>query len=835
MNERFNCFSKKIPLNLKNKCEPKDVLDFDQERSKRKERDLEDNDYDNGIFNTTNNCIQTIDLRDFGCNIKFSKDHSSFTMTKKSEVPSKEQERYKIPSQEKEQIKQEFSEGIPIKRVENIFDNYKNEDEFIKKLRSFYKDTVLGNQQRLTLSGRKVNTMVQGYDNMIYMDKSISRESIRKLELLLGREINVIKAWRKPQRKPMSGEKVLVMSDGIVIIKKELENIPIHRLEKIIKNYNIEDSFFRYITQVYKNSLNAKKERVRIPSVDMNKFITSWENFLYAHNRLSKEDFNKVQMLVGKENPIPYKFVYGQKNLEVLKLIENEAHAELIGTFIVSGSIMSSISFTISYGRKAQKEYIDNLKRLILNVYKKQPNMQNAYHRFQISGQHIIQYLALQGLSNTNKRVPSWIKKSSDNIRASCLRGMINGGGSKGVNKRKLITITFIRTQRGTVEDFRDLCNSLGINTASIKEYIHKNAKGDPRRYNCTIAAMEDVKKFLYDVVKPLKWESKKHEIQRTLKNLGSSIEIALLSTYTHGSLKREHFRRSQQEKTLKISYEDYLRLVNERDDLEVGMSREQFETKLEENFQLNGRLTPEKRKTPSKVELIWRCSMKGHYFPANYSSVKYGGSGCGKCHERVSIIGTYAHPIIEYYSLIYFRKIKDCKIKSEKIVAKTVNNYGFKPDLLIDRDFNFREEVEKFQTVVLFPSCIVQVSIDFTFGLMKRGIFDKCFKKYQDGNRFLIIVMMRERGNNNARRFTQLIQNSSDVNMKEHIKVINFEEYLTFLSLQSEVVRNKKFTKEEKQVINGLRNVRTLGINAIENDSDLAILRDENRKFTNL
>ncbi len=78
------------------------------------------------------------------------------------------------------------------------------------------------------------------------------------------------------------------------------------------------------------------------------------------------------------------------------------------------------------------------------------------------------------------------------------------------------------------------------------------------------------------------------------------------------------------------IHFEDYIALVNSRDDIDSAMTREQFNTAIKK-----GR---EKGKFPSHVKFMWTCLRDEEHgrFPAIYKDVKgtrnRKGSGCPKC-----------------------------------------------------------------------------------------------------------------------------------------------------------------------------------------------------------
>ncbi len=223
----------------------------------------------------------------------------------------------------------------------------------------------------------------------------------------------------------------------------------------------------------------------------------------------------------------------------------------------------------------------------------------------------------------------------------------------------------------------------------------------------------------------------------------------------------------------------------------------------------------------------------KGHKFwvRKNYlmpSKNNPEGSWCPICQDRISAIGTCGHVPIEYFSLIHLNS-KGCKVEHEKTLEE-----GTRPDLIVDRDDNFKKNIEKHQNVVLFSNNIEEIAVDFTFGLTGENILAKCFKSYQAKNRFLLIVLLRERGILTVQHFQNLINN--DVNIdneeKKRIKVINFEAYLDFLNLGR---WNFRKTEEEKKIESKLRRIIILCKKSIDSDSALATLARESKKYAQL
>jgi hypothetical protein len=460
-------------------------------------------------------------------------------------------------------------------------------------LESYYGKMVTKKIRKLSLGVRLIDKLIDGFANMIYLDRSISTDSINKLELLLNREISIIKNWCKPRRSRISGKRVQISKEGIKTIKEQLNlGIPIQRLSGILNVYDFNDNFIQYIKQILKTALACHKEEVKIPLTRMKKFITNWENILYRGYVISESDFDKLRMLVGKEKTISHKIVYGRGNLEAIKLVKNETHAELVGVFIMRGSIRTDRNdLYISYNSDDKPDYIAHLEKLIMEVFERPPSKMGTRDRFYISGPDVIQYLTAQGLSNERRNVPLWIKKPISWIRdnpkewnikysplvIACLKGMINSSGSIVIaSNQDKIEIYLSRSNKSILQDFKEMCNSLDIKTSKIKKHIRENGKRIV--YYIYISSREQVRKFLIDIIKPIRWNCIKDDIQKTLIKRGTSIDLVLEMTPEFNNLRRKLFKHQKQQYTFRYKparikniknnifrdcYNDYIRNIS--------------------------------------------------------------------------------------------------------------------------------------------------------------------------------------------------------------------------------------------------------------------------------
>jgi len=276
-----------------------------------------------------------------------------------------------------------------------------------------------------------------------------------------------------------------------------------------------------------------------------------------------------------------------------------------------------------------------------------------------------------------------------------------------------------------------------------------------------------------------------------------------------------------------KILYKNYVELVNERPELVIGLSESEFTANMAEN----DLLPREERQRPSQVPLSWKCKFKKHTWLAPYNNIKKG-HGCPFCGERAKAIGLLSHPIIEYYSLKFLIDLKDCQVKYEKSITQ---DRKFRPDLFIERNFNFRINIEKLQRIVRFPNKIKRVVVDVTFGSNIIGILDKCYRQYQSEDRYLIIVMMREEKGCTVEIIQRLIKEAQNINKKDHIKVINFKGYLEFLGLQKKIDNFRPSSEAEKKIAKKLHWAKKLSLDSFDSEAEFKKLIKSNKLYSDL
>ena len=468
--------------------------------------------------------------------------------------------RIKIAENEINLIREEFSSGIPVERINNIIKNRNLDEDFIENLRDYYIETVEKKEIKLSLGVRNIDRLVSGFDNMVYLNRSISQDSLKKLEFLLDRKIPIIKDWKKPRRERISGTRIKISDDGIKLIREHLKNgLPKSHIREILKNHDNTHDIFPFLRRLVKKT---KGLLVKIPITRLKKFITNFDNILYRGGVISENDFSILQTIIGDKNSILHEKVYSRRNEGMIEFVKNESHAELIGVIIARGSIRSNKNgLYISFNKEDHPDHISRLRKLIKEVFGRAPSKMKTRNRFFISGRDIIEYLNAQGLTNKTRKVPSWIKNDRS-LTISCIKEIINCSGSiDAKSNQNRIEITISNSKRHIIRNFKELCNSLNIRTSGIKEYTRKDGR---KLYYAYISSKDQVRRFLIDVVKPEKWDYIKNNIEMKLKSNGNCIESALESSSEYRDLRRKLFKHQKQEYTFLYNP---VRIKNLKDD----------------------------------------------------------------------------------------------------------------------------------------------------------------------------------------------------------------------------------------------------------------------------
>ena len=106
--------------------------------------------------------------------------------------------------------------------------------------------------------------------------------------------------------------------------------------------------------------------------------------------------------------------------------------------------------------------------------------------------------------------IPSRIKNKKK-YQIGVLKGLVDTDGSIFVKMaQKSIRIGFQNHSLPLVEDFKEMCESLGIKTGKVTKYIRTDLKRNKKfnQYDVLIAGKFEVSKFI-DIVKPQKWNDR--------------------------------------------------------------------------------------------------------------------------------------------------------------------------------------------------------------------------------------------------------------------------------------------------------------------------------------
>jgi len=234
------------------------------------------------------------------------------------------------------------------------------------------------------------------------------------------------------------------------------------------------------------------------------------------------------------------------------------------------------------------------------------------------------------------------------------------------------------------------------------------------------------------------------------------------------------------------------------------------YPTSQEEYEKLLNRLKSMKLKHNSPIDLPIKVSCnKGHRLFTTTPDSIVQNHWCPLCGERYSVVGTLIHPIFEFLFLKLFLLMK-CNAKYEKEIISDKKRLV---DIIVERDKNFRDNIENKQHTLIFPDFINFLIIDFTIGRNLQNIIDHCERGYQSNDRLLIIVLLRfrdQRDEDEIERIQEVICNNPNIdnNLKNNIRLFTGDQFLEFLNLKIDLTKwnsNKdeiKILKEEIKIV---------------------------------
>ncbi|TKJ26926.1 MAG: hypothetical protein CEE42_03660 [Promethearchaeota archaeon Loki_b31] len=211
-----------------------------------------------------------------------------------------------------------------------------------------------------------------------------------------------------------------------------------------------------------------------------------------------------------------------------LGLIMNGILSEMCGIILGDGNLNFNIGLTITLNRIDESDYVDYVSKLMTKIFHKTPSYipskVSKGIQLIIYGKEIVEELESFGLIEGNKvlhqvSVPKIIINSR-NLVICCLRGLFDTDGSIYVLKRaKHIQIDFTNSSKPLVEDFKNMCNILNIETTKIYEDKRTDVK-----YYVKISKKNHIRKFI-EIIKPKKWIYRRNYIGIILISLSNEIK----------------------------------------------------------------------------------------------------------------------------------------------------------------------------------------------------------------------------------------------------------------------------------------------------------------------
>lgn len=353
----------------------------------------------------------------------------------------------------------------------------------------------------------------------LYRGNKMSQECFKKLESLVGREIPHV-----------------------------VSNLNIKNDKEIVR-IQIEQS-------VLKEVMKHLKERGYSQNKISKKIGTQIGNSLRLGYSMNEASFKKLQSLYGKEIHHSVK-KFKEKINHALNLKENGDLAEMTCIILGDGHLhrkgekkYKDSALSISLNRVEEGEYVNYVKDFMQKMFKINPE---SFPRkgskgidLKLHGDGLIDTLESKGLMTGNKvknqvRIPPWIKKEKGWIETNLeewksnykplvirgLKGLVDTDGSIYVTNYKTININFRNGSEPLVQDFKEMCDSLGIQTGKVSMNISTKNGKQYKGYQVHIYSKEHVKNFI-DIIKPEKWKIKKKAVEEKLKEVGTTIEEAL-------------------------------------------------------------------------------------------------------------------------------------------------------------------------------------------------------------------------------------------------------------------------------------------------------------------
>jgi hypothetical protein len=309
---------------------------------------------------------------------------------------------------------------------------------------------------------------------------------------------------------------------------------------------------------IYNDNINDNNqlENYLINSIkkyQINKKISEYLNELKQSDNFENfngliEDYQSIE--IDKINDKLTEFTF--KQLLIL--------VELIGIILGDGHITfnrkkSEYLCEIAFN-SLEMDYVYYVNELIKCVFDIEPKLEvrekDNTTLLRIFKKEIIQFLLDLGLKAGNKvrnqvEIPFWIKKAHlteknkkkwdliyKYIKTACIRGLLDTDGSIYLSwhkKKNYLTIgmNFTNASRPLVEDFKILCDSLGLGLSKISKYISVKSNKRYIAYSVSTESKRTIYNLIFNIIKPYKWVIKQPIIEEKLIEIGLSIRDILV------------------------------------------------------------------------------------------------------------------------------------------------------------------------------------------------------------------------------------------------------------------------------------------------------------------
>ena len=272
--------------------------------------------------------------------------------------------------------------------------------------------------------------------------------------------------------------------------------------EKPKEKIKIKDYGFRLIKYMLKGHTYDEISKI----IDYN-----YDSLINKKFKISRAVFNKLMALMNVDE-IPHEIYVGNK--VKIEINEDEDISELIGVMLGDGNLgLNGSKVAISLNRIDEEMYvkyiIDKLKTVF---YDRQPIQSRNSFGLDIKPSKAVEitcfsknlhyFFIENGLIPGDKvrnqvNVPDSIFRKRISI-IKCIKGLFDTDGSIQVQmKNGVLRLGFTNASRPLVDDFKRICNNLGIKTGKVLTSISQRNGVQLTNYNVQIASKEHVQKFL--------------------------------------------------------------------------------------------------------------------------------------------------------------------------------------------------------------------------------------------------------------------------------------------------------------------------------------------------